>query len=806
MTLWLSFLFTTALFSFFFSKSEKTARIFLLTFFGVGFLGFGYFLVKVFSQTSSQELGLLPLIETFSWAPDLGLELKLKLDGLSLIFLGLITGLGFFIQIYASIYFKEKKYWSRYLTPICLFMASMIGLSLADNLILFFIFWELTSLSSYFLIAFDRENEKSRKNARNALLITLSGGICLLAGFLILASSAPGILNFSDLPSHIDRLSSNAHFKLSLILILVGVFTKSAQWPFHFWLPGAMSAPAPVSAYLHSATLVKAGIFLALRMTPAFKEFPVWTNLLLVFGGITFFWSSLVALFETEFKKILAYTTLAALGLCLFLIGINTKSSFLAMFVFLIAHGLYKAPLFLAAGVIEKALSVNDLRPLGRLWKILPVLVPGIIFCALSMGGFPPFFGFVAKELIFEALLNQTNGRGTLFSLGFFTLGSLLTIAVSLRFAATLVLRRPSLRSDPKLLPAQEKITKNLSYTVNFMAFLSFIFAVFPGILNEVLKFGLQSVFPNSVIEILNVELHLWHGFNILLLFSLILLLGGILLYFYHHRVAHFSASERNPFLIVKIFENCLEGLLKIGGRAHQIVQNGKLPNYVFVFFLVLTFTLMFQFKDIGLDFFYRQFLVFKWVPFSISIYEISLFLVLLGATVYCGVTESGWGALILLGVVGYCVALVFSNFGAPDLAMTQICIESLALIIFVKLLPTMPPFKLLTSKLEKNFQIVLSVFLGLAISLATFITLTYGPPSSLTPFFNSQSLMAANGRNVVNVIIVDFRGLDTLGEISVLAIAALGIAGLLGFGWYSGHKALGKKTVSIEAEKEGIS
>lgn len=780
MGIWLSFLFVCSALSPFFCGSVARARGFLLFSFVGNFLFYIDSLKNFFNLPSQPSARVL--LEAHSWAPGFGLEFGFRFDGLSALFAGLVSLIGFFIQIYAVFYFKEVKQFRRYLTPMVLFMASMVGVTISDNFFLFFVFWELTSLSSYFLVAFDRENAEARQNARNALLITVLGGVALLAG-LVALSIIPGAgSSFSTFGENISAAQTSGLFRVGLVGLLLGAFTKSAQWPFHFWLPGAMAAPAPVSAYLHSATLVKVGIFLILRFTPYFNEIPLWQNSLLVFGGITFLWAVGVALWETGFKKILAYTTLSSLGLCIFLAGLPYESSMAALIVVLVAHAFYKAPLFLAAGTIEKGIKEKDIRFVGRIYQHFPVLSVSIFICSLSMAGFPPFLGFVGKELVLYDFFSINGFNINVISKIIFLLGSILGVAVSFKFAASLIFRRSIVRKDFKPDPILIKKTVPLSWVVLLLGLFSLVLGLFPNLLQPFLNEFLLLGLPTKTRETISISLHLWHGWNPLLLLSLIVLFFGLLVNILQFKISQISLSEKNSFTAVRVFESGLKLILTLGGRLHRLVQSGNMSNYVlaFVVFSILIFSLnprIFSFFNLS---------GVKDLP---NFYEVVVFSILCVSTIFCTITSSAWASIVVLGVVGYSIALVFGNFGAPDLAMTQICIESLAIVIFVKLLPSMPRFESFTPLPLRSVQIFLSVLAGAGLTFLTYFSLENRKNSLLTEFFNAQSLVAAHGRNVVNVIIVDFRALDTMGEITVLGISALGIAGILGVGWFSLEK-----------------
>ncbi|RZK63293.1 MAG: Na(+)/H(+) antiporter subunit A, partial [Pedobacter sp.] len=343
--------------------------------------------------------------EFYEWVPSLNINFAFRMDGLSLLFGLLITGIGSLIFLYSSAYLKGHKYLDRFYAYLCLFMASMFGIVLSDNILLLFIFWELTSISSFFLIGFNNDSPDSRKSALRALSVTGLGGFFLLTG-IVLIGNITGTYSISELLTAGEQIKNHDLYPLVIALVCIGAFTKSAQFPFHFWLPGAMKAPTPVSAYLHSATMVKAGIFLLLRFTPILGGTPEWSYTLMIFGGFTMIYTALNALFRIDLKSILAYSTISALGLLTFLIGLGTEKALIAALTFIVVHALYKATLFMTTGIIDHETGTRDLTKLSGLRKVLlPVFIAGLL-AALSSAGMPLFFGFISKDLIYEATLN----------------------------------------------------------------------------------------------------------------------------------------------------------------------------------------------------------------------------------------------------------------------------------------------------------------------------------------------------------------------------------------------------------------
>jgi multicomponent Na+:H+ antiporter subunit A len=461
------------------------------------------------------------LYEHLPWVPSLMINFDFRLDGLSLLFSLLITGIGSFIFIYASSYLKGHQYLDRFYGYLCLFMSAMLGVVLSDNVLLLFVFWELTSISSFFLIGFNNHNADSRRSALTALSITGMGGFFLLAGVILLSQIA-GTFSIQGMMENANLIKNNEFYPVVIGLIFVGAFTKSAQFPFHFWLPGAMKAPTPVSAYLHSATMVKAGIFLLARFTPILGGTPEWSYTLMGVGGFTMIYAALHSLFRTDMKGVLAYSTISALGMLTFLIGLGTKEALIAACTFIVVHALYKATLFLITGIIDHETGTRDLTKLSGLRKVLfPVFIAGLL-AALSSAGLPLSFGFIGKDLIYEATLHAEQHLAL-----YLTIAAVAT-NICLVAAGFLAGIKPF---TGKLAPEHEKV--HLPYSSMWvppliLALLGFVFGVFPNVIGEYIIAPTVQVMAGQSVP---VHLKIWHGFNTVLILSLATLAVGTLLY-----------------------------------------------------------------------------------------------------------------------------------------------------------------------------------------------------------------------------------------------------------------------------------
>lgn len=699
----------------------------------------------------------------YNWIPSLNIELSFYLDGLSLFFALLITGFGFFIFLYATSYLKGDRYFDRFFIYLFLFMSSMLGLVLSGNLISMFVFWELTSLTSYLLIGFYNENETSRKNALQAMLVTVFGGLAMMAG-IILTGMIADSYSFSDLLNSSDVLKEHPWYLVALVLLLLGAFTKSAQFPFHFWLPNAMAAPAPVSAYLHSTTMVKAGIYLLARISPIFGNTPEWQAILTTVGGITMLMGALLAIQYTDLKKILAYTTISALGVMVFLIGIGTTLAIHAAMVFLLAHALYKGTLFLVTGNIDHETGTREVTELSGLSKKMPFTAYAAVLAAMSMAGVLPFFGFIAKEILYEAALHFSAGNILImiavFATGVIFVALALEIGYSVFFGPT--------KETPK--KAHEAPWFMLAGPVLF-ATLGLIGGLFA-------EFLIQPLLGSSSSAVLNVEhvlkLSLWHGFTLVLGLSLLTLFFGYLVYKIRFRIRQWTSHIQHFYRFGPAagYQKLIPGLLSVATAQTKFFQNGSLRNYIstIIGFFSLLVIITLASRSFNFDLFGRLSQIS-----DLRIYEVMMVVLIVISFFVIITSKRRLTSLLAMGFMGYAVAIIFLFYGAPDVAMTQFLIETLTVVLFVLILHRLPSFVQKT-KFEGAGYIAVSVVFGLLMTYILLMVTEYPLESELRSFYAQQSLPLGKGRNVVNVILVDFRQLDTMGEIVVLSVAALGI------------------------------
>jgi len=643
----------------------------------------------------------------------------------------------------------------------------------ADNILTLFIFWELTSITSYLLIGFKHEKAESRASALQALLVTGGGGLALLAG-LILLSLAGGSTEISALLAGGEGLAQSIQgsglYGAILVLVLLGAFTKSAQVPFHFWLPNAMAAPTPVSAYLHSATMVKAGIYLLARLSPILGGTPAWTAALLSTGGVTMLLGGYLAWRQTDLKRILAYTTISALGTLVFLLGIGTDVAVKTAIVFLIVHSLYKGALFLTAGAVDHATGSRDVTRLGKLGRAMPITAGATGLAALSMAGLPPLFGFIGKELIYESALYAPNWAWVLT-------GVVVTANIFVVAAAGLVFVRPFIAQPGDSTLSGHEVP--LAMWIGPLTLAGLGLAA--GLLSTQVGASLVAPAAGAVAGMpVKVKLSLWHGINPMLILSVITVAVGAWVYTRTPRQSSPAPAwmpsawtRLSQWTPSTIYTRLLTGLTTTANAQTRVLQNGYLRRYLAVIVLSMVGLVGGTLILTGSAALPSQLL-------DLRLYEVGVVALILAGAWLAVTTGNRLAAIAALGVVGFGMALLYVIFGAPDLAMTQFAVETLTVILFVSVLYRLPGFSTFSGQGDRLRDGLIAVAAGGLMTALVLATVSTPAPSMLTQFFAENSLAAAKGRNVVNVILVDFRGIDTLGEIVVLTVAALGVLALL--------------------------
>lgn len=708
-------------------------------------------------------------IQRLAWIPSAGLDLVFRLDGLGLLFAALILGIGLLVIVYANYYLSDADSLGRLYAYLLLFMGSMLGVVLSENLVQLLIFWELTSLSSFLLIAYWRRREAARRGARLALAITGGGGLALLAGILLLGEIV-GSYELTTVLANGDLVRADPLYRPVLLLILLGAFTKSAQFPFHFWLPHAMAAPTPVSAYLHSATMVKAGVFLLARLFPVLSGTPEWTGWVGGVGLATLLVGAVIALFQHDLKGLLAYSTISHLGLITALFGIGTPLAAVAGVFHIINHAIFKAGLFMAAGIIDHECGTRDMRRVNGLWKYMPYTAMLAMVAAAAMAGVPLANGFLSKEMFFAEAVNASGQMpfGWLLPAAV-TMAGVFAVAYSLRFIHDVFFN-----GEPVNLPkSPHEPPRWMKLPVEILVALCLLVGIFPAqtvapILAVAAGAVLQGPLPAY-------DLAIWHGVSPALWMSALALAGGALLYLGRRPLFAFHQRFEGRIDARAIYERLLEGGFALARRITARLDTGSLQRQVALFVvsaLVLGGSGMLSAPAP---------LTGARPPLPIDGVSLMAALALVAAALAAtALHRQRLTALILTGAVGLIVALVFVKFSAPDLALTQLSVEVVTIVLLLLalyFLPASTPAESAPRRRWRDGAIALAAGGGAAALAWAVLT---RPVDTIAGFFLENSLTGGGGRNVVNVILVDFRGFDTFGEITVLAVAALGIFALL--------------------------
>jgi multicomponent K+:H+ antiporter subunit A len=709
------------------------------------------------------------LIQQHDWVPGLGLNLAFRLDGLSLLFAGLILGIGLLIVLYARYYLSERDSMGRFYSYLMLFMGSMLGIVLSENLIQLLVFWELTSLSSFLLISYWQHREEARQGARMALAVTGLGGFAMLGGFLLLGHIV-GSYELSDVFAAGDLIRGHRLYVPTLVLILLGAFTKSAQFPFHFWLPHAMAAPTPVSAYLHSATMVKAGVFLLARLYPALSGTPEWSWLVSGAGLATLLIGAYTALFKHDLKGLLAYSTISHLGLITLLFGLSTPLAAVAGVFHIINHATFKASLFMAAGIIDHEAGTRDMRRLHGLWRYMPYTATLAMVAAAAMAGVPLLNGFLSKEMFFAemVLVSEIHHGGWLLP-ALATLAGAFAVAYSIRF-----IHNVFFNGEPVDLPrTPHEPPRWMKVPVEILVVLCLVVGIAPALtVAPLLAVAAQSTLQMALPEY---SLAIWHGLNPALLLSGLATAGGIAIYLLWQPLYDWHARRIEQLDARVAYNALLDGLIGVSRFITQRIDSGSLQRQVFVTLAAALALGIAPWLAGGTPLTGSR----AGLPLdAVSLIAAGALIVATLATVW--LHRQRFVALVTLGVVGLVVSLTFVKFSAPDLALTQLSVEVVTIVLLLLALYFLPQ-----QSAPENDRACLwrdgaiALLAGASTAALAWAVLTR-PYDTIAGYFLENSVPGGGGSNVVNVILVDFRGYDTLGEISVLALAGLGIAAML--------------------------
>ncbi len=714
------------------------------------------------------------MTQTWSWLPQLGIDFSFRLDSLGLLFALLISGIGTLIYIYAYYYLNPKNSLSKLYLLLMLFMAAMLGISLSNNLIILLVFWELTSISSFLLVGYWSNYEAAQRGSRMALTITGMGGLAMLGGFVLLGQIT-GTYQLDQILMMTEQIQSHHLFVPTLLLILLGAFTKSAQFPFHFWLPNAMAAPTPVSAYLHSATMVKAGLFLVARLLPIFAGAALFHNIVTFVGLFTLCMAAFFAIFKEDLKGLLAYSTISHLGLIMCLLGIGSPLAVAAAIFHIINHATFKAALFMIAGIIDHESGTRDLRKLSGLWQLLPFTATLTMITAASMAGVPLTNGFLSKEMFFTELVASLSGPLMVGSAIVATLAGIFAVAYSIRLVHGVFFDGPLGKQVPNKDAHEPAFGMRAPATL--LAILCILVGLLPALLVEkIVNSTTQATTQNFAFE--GTHLALWHGFNLPLLMSVISLLGGTIFYFSLAKGGVLREIDLDPKLGRLqgrvLFDLFLKNLLLNSRRFRRSTENGKLQSYLLwiVIFTVglVGFPLLSNAVGTGT----------RELTHAPALAIILWLLLFSSCWMLLWFHHERIKAVLISGAVGLVVTMVFIGFSAPDLALTQITVDvvtTVLLLMSLSLLPQLTPYESSPTRRWRDAIIALGGGLGIAAIAWLIMTRDH---NSISWFFLQQSIPLGGGTNVVNVILVDFRGFDTFGEITVLGIAAIGVLSLM--------------------------
>ncbi|TPH19215.1 monovalent cation/H+ antiporter subunit A [Litorilituus lipolyticus] len=707
------------------------------------------------------------LRETFTWIPLLGIDIAFRLDGLALLFVFMILVIGILVIFYARFYVSSKDSLPKLFTYLMLFMTAMLGIVMSNNVIQLWFFWELTSISSFLLISYWWHKSEAREGAIMALAVTGAGGLALLAGLLLLGNIV-GSYSLDVILASKELIQNHSWYEVTLVFILLGAFTKSAQFPFHFWLPHAMAAPTPVSAYLHSATMVKAGVFLLARFYPVLAGTDTWFILVSFTGLTTLLFAAYVALFKHDLKGLLAYSTISHLGLITMLFGLNSELAAVAAIFHIINHATFKASLFMATGIIDHETGTRDMRKINGMWRYMPYTATLAMVAAAAMAGVPLLNGFLSKEMFFaETLHQQLLGSMSWLIPVLATVAGAFAVAYSARFIHDVFFN-----GEPVNLPKQPKeAPRSMRLPIEILVALCLVVGIIPNfVVDDILSAASQATIGGQVPEY---EVALWHGFNLPLLMSGIAVCGGLLLYSQRRFLFQFQASL--PSLNAKkLFDKVVLAITTWCQVKVERIENGSLQRYLtlmFVVVLVFAGWPLFEMSQLGGQKELTPIDVFN---------AMGAALLIIGAISTVIWYSNRVVSLIMLSVVGLMASIAFTRFSAPDLALTQLTVEVVTIILLMLalfFLPQHSPRESSSARILRDLGI--SGALGIVVASICYALVTR-PLDSISEFFLANAKTGGGGTNVVNVILVDFRGFDTLGEICVLGIAALGIYKLL--------------------------
>lgn len=762
----------------------------------------GWFILPVPALLFAYFIGRIPSIQdgegvlsTLRWIPSLGINFTVYLDGLSLLFALLITGIGMLVVFYSVFYMdKNKEAIHRFYVYLLLFMGAMLGVVLSDNVMVLYGFWELTSVSSFLLIAFWHTRDRSRYGALKSMLITVFGGLAMFTGFLMLSIMANS-MSVREIIANSSEMTSHGLFIPAMILILLGAFTKSAQFPFHIWLPDAMEAPTPVSAYLHSATMVKAGLYLVARFSPVFAGQAEWFWIVTAVGLTTLIYGSIRAIKQTDLKALLAFSTISQLGLIMSLLGLGSAAAFYsgnpdsliytkattAAIFHLINHATFKGALFMVVGIVDHETGTRDIRKLGGLMSLMPITFTIAAIGAFSMAGLPPFNGFLSKEMFFTAVLHATEmnfWNAETWSVLIPVVAWVASVFTFL-YSMILVFKTFTGKFQPnKLNKKPHEAPLGMLIPPVILASLVVLFGLFPNILSySLIEPAMAAIMPDMLTpgDKFLVKIEFWHGWTTEIFMTIGIIILGTILYKLYGKVSLLNRPLFNRITFNRAYDRGLSTLERGGHKITGTYMTGSIRHYViyiFAFMIALLGYAIVYTGGIKID-------TSNFAP--VSFYEAIVIVVLVVSVLALLFVRTRLVAIILTGMSGYMVTLFFVIFRAPDLALTQMIVETVSVMLFLLCFYHLP--KLKKEKVKLSFKwtnALISAGVGIVMTLIALGASSGRMFEPISDFFIKGSKELAGGKNVVNVILVDFRGFDTMLEITVLCVAALAIYAMI--------------------------
>ena len=720
--------------------------------------------------------------EEFMWLPSLGLNFVLRMDGFAWLFSMLVLGIGSLVALYARYYMSPEDPVPRFFAFFLAFMGAMLGLVISGNLIQIVFFWELTSLFSFLLIGYWHHRADARRGAYMALMVTGAGGLCLLAGVMLLGHIV-GSYDLDQVLAAGDQIRAHSLYPVMLALVLIGALSKSAQFPFHFWLPHAMAAPTPVSAYLHSATMVKAGVFLLARLWPSLSGSEEWFWIVGGAGALTLLLGAYCAMFQNDLKGLLAYSTISHLGLITLLLGLNSPLAAVAAVFHILNHATFKASLFMAAGIIDHESGTRDIRKLSGLVKLIPFTATLAMVASASMAGVPLLNGFLSKEMFFAETVFITSTAWVEFALPLIaTIAGTFSVAYALRFTVDVFFGPPA----TNLPHTPHEPPRWMRAPVELLVFTCLLVGIFPAqVVGSILAAAALPVVGGVLPEY---SLAIWHGWNAPMIMSLVAMSGGVVLYLLLRKQLKLGRFKYPPIISYfngkRGFERSLVVMMRGVRRIEKRISTKRLQTQLFLLVLVAVIGGMIPMLNSGLSWGDRP-----KIPGSI------VFVTLWVLAIACAL-GAAWqakyhrlAALTMVSVCGLMTCITFVWFSAPDLALTQLVVEVVTTVLILLGLRWLPrrieevsplPNTLRKARIRRVRDFLLSTVVGGGMALLSYAMLTRQTPNDISSFYLSRALPEGGGSNVVNVMLVDFRGFDTLGEITVLGAVALTVYALL--------------------------